>query len=110
MTSIAGVDLGLTGSTPGCACCTTPTLQVGGSASTSPSSTTVLVAGMSCAHCVAAVTEQVSGVDGVTSVAVELDASGVSTVTVHSARPIDPAAVRTAVEIAGYTVTAPATS
>ena len=63
---------------------------------------TYTVSGMSCAHCVAAVREQVGKVDGVASVDVEL-ATGA--VTVESDRPIDPAAVSVAVEEAGYEVT-----
>ena len=65
---------------------------------------TYTVTGMTCAHCVASVREEVAEVDGVTGVDVEL-ASG--TVTVESARPIDPAAVTAAVEEAGYEVVVP---
>jgi copper chaperone len=66
--------------------------------------TTYTVSGMTCAHCVAAVREDVARVDGVTGVDVDL-ASG--RLTVGSAQPVDPAAVRAAVEEAGYEVTAP---
>lgn len=59
------------------------------------------VVGMTCGHCVAAVTEEVTAVPGVHSVDVDL-ASGALTVT--SAEPVDPAAVEAAVEEAGYTV------
>jgi copper ion binding protein len=65
---------------------------------------TYIVTGMTCAHCVASVREEVAEVDGVTGVDVEL-ASG--TVTVECARPIDPAAVTAAVEEAGYEVVVP---
>jgi copper chaperone len=65
---------------------------------------TYTVTGMSCDHCVAAVREEVAKVDGVTGVDAEL-ASG--TLTVESARPVDPADVATAVEEAGYEVTGP---
>lgn len=58
---------------------------------------------MSCGHCVASVRDEVSKVDGVTAVDVEL-ATG--TVTVTSERPVDPAAVAAAVDEAGYEVTA----
>jgi copper chaperone CopZ len=57
---------------------------------------------MTCGHCVASVTEEVSKVEGVTAVDVDL-ASG--DVTVSSATPVDPDALRAAVEEAGYEVT-----
>ena len=63
---------------------------------------TVRVSGMTCGHCVASVTEEVSKVEGVTAVDVDL-ASG--DVTVSSAAPVDPDALKTAVEEAGYEVT-----
>ena len=65
-------------------------------------STTYLVSGMTCAHCVMSVTEELSAVPGVESVAVDLDAGGTSKVTVASAGPLEGAAVRAAVEEAGY--------
>lgn len=69
------------------------------SASRVPTVATYAVAGMSCEHCVAAVTAELSELPGVDSVAVDL-ASG--DVTVTSTAPLDPAAVRTAVDEAGY--------
>ena len=60
------------------------------------------VTGMTCAHCVASVTEEVGELPGVASVAVDLVVGGSSTVTVESDRPLDPAAVRAAVDEAGY--------
>lgn len=62
---------------------------------------TFTVTGMTCGHCAAAVTEEVEKVDGVTGVAVDV-ASG--QVTVTSTAPVDPVAVRAAVEEAGYQV------
>ena len=67
-------------------------------------STTVwTVQGMTCGHCVAAVTEEVSAIPGVTGVAVDLE-SGLVTVTADT----DPApeAVAAAVDEAGYTLVA----
>jgi len=64
--------------------------------------TTFPVTGMTCAHCVASVTEEVGELPGVASVAVDLVVGGSSTVTVESDRPLDPAAVRAAVDEAGY--------
>jgi len=66
------------------------------------STSTYTVAGMTCGHCVSSVTEEVSAVPGVTGVDVDL-ATGAVTVT--SDAPLDDAAVRAAVEEAGYEVT-----
>ena len=63
---------------------------------------TYAVAGMTCGHCVSAVTEEVSQVPGVTAVDVDLESGGV---TVTSEAPVDESAVRAAVEEAGYEVT-----
>ena len=57
------------------------------------------VTGMTCGHCVASVTEEVSEIDGVEDVAVDL-ATGAVTVT--STTPLEDDAVRAAVEEAGY--------
>jgi copper chaperone len=70
--------------------------------------TTYLVSGMTCGHCVSAVTEEISKLDGVTGVEVELVAGGTSRVSVAStATPSDAAipsdaAVAAAVDEAGY--------
>ena len=63
------------------------------------STSTYTVTGMTCGHCVSAVTEEVSQVPGVTAVDVDL-ASGRLTVT--SDAPVDDDAVRAAVDEAGY--------
>ena len=65
-----------------------------------------LVEGMTCAHCVASVTEEVSAVAGVSSVDVELNAGGASVVRVVSDGVVSEDAVRDAVEEAGYTLAA----
>ena len=57
------------------------------------------VNGMSCEHCVAAITGEVSGVPGVRDVAVDLAAE---TVTVTGDQ-LDDAAIRDAIDEAGYT-------
>ncbi len=62
---------------------------------------TYTVTGMTCGHCVAAVQEELSRIEGVRDVEVEL-ASG--RVTVRSDAALDGAAVRAAVEEAGYEV------
>lgn len=66
--------------------------------------TTVKVSGMTCGHCVSAVTEELKGLDGVTDVAVDLVAGGTSTVAVTSESALDDAAVKAAVDEAGYAV------
>ena len=63
--------------------------------------TTYTVAGMTCAHCVASVTEEVSAIPGVDHVQVAL-ASGAVAVT--STQPVSAEAVRAAVEDAGYQI------
>jgi copper ion binding protein len=60
---------------------------------------TYTVTGMTCEHCVASVTEEITEIDGVTDVTVDLPTGGV---TVTADRPLDQAQVRTAVEEAGY--------
>jgi copper ion binding protein len=60
---------------------------------------TYTVTGMTCGHCVASVTEEVQEIPGVQEVSVTLESGAV---TVTSAAPIDDAAVRAAVEEAGY--------
>jgi len=57
------------------------------------------VVGMTCSHCVDAVTEEVSALSGVRGVDVDL-ATGA--VTVSSDTPLEPAAVAAAVDEAGY--------
>jgi copper chaperone CopZ len=60
------------------------------------------VNGMTCAHCVSAVTEEVCALPGVESVHVDLVAGGTSTVTVTSSAPLEESAVAAAVDEAGY--------
>ena len=66
--------------------------------------TTITVTGMTCGHCVHAVTEELSALTGVTDVAVDLHAGADSPVTITSTTSLDPAAVQAAVEEAGYAV------
>jgi copper chaperone len=63
--------------------------------------TSYKVTGMSCEHCVNAVTSELSGIDGVCAVTVDLVPSGVSVVTVTSARPLADDAVSAALDEAG---------
>ncbi|MET8148344.1 heavy-metal-associated domain-containing protein [Actinoplanes sp. NPDC049668] len=61
--------------------------------------TTYTVTGMTCTHCVQAVTSEIAELPGVTSVQVDL---GSGSVTVTSEAPLTDDAVRTAVDEAGY--------
>ena len=62
---------------------------------------TYSVTGMTCGHCVHAVTAELKAIDGVSDVAVDLNADGASTVTVTSAAPLTDTAVTTALDEAG---------
>ncbi|HEX8518195.1 MAG TPA: heavy-metal-associated domain-containing protein [Pseudonocardia sp.] len=64
---------------------------------------TYTVTGMSCAHCARSVIEEITAIDGVTDVTVDLDTGAVA---VASARPLEEAQVRAAVEEAGYELAA----
>ncbi|WP_300010448.1 heavy-metal-associated domain-containing protein [Pseudonocardia sp.] len=64
---------------------------------------TYTVAGMTCEHCVASVTEEISEIHGVTAVVVDLPTGAV---TVRSETSLDDARVRAAVEEAGYRIAA----
>jgi copper ion binding protein len=64
------------------------------------STRTYAVDGMSCDHCVNAITTEVTRITGVTDVAVDLDAKTVSV----TGEPVDDDAVRAAIDEAGYTV------
>jgi copper chaperone len=57
---------------------------------------------MSCGHCVTAVTDELTKLDGVTRVDVDLDSGHV---TIDSVQPLDDDVVAAAVDEAGYTVT-----
>ncbi len=61
--------------------------------------TTVKIKGMSCEHCVRAVVQALSGIDGVTGVTVDL-LSGQATF--EETKPVDMNVVRERIEKAGY--------
>lgn len=73
---------------------------------TSPTTTRVSVSGMTCGHCISAVSEELEALEGVQDVTVDLNAGGVSTVTITSAKEISPAEIGEAVAEAGYLVVA----
>jgi copper chaperone len=64
-------------------------------------SSTYQVTGLTCGHCVKAVSDELGALDGVSEVAVELNPAGVSTVTVTSARLLPPEQVDAALDEAG---------
>ncbi len=64
---------------------------------------TYTVTGMTCEHCVRSVTEEISEIDGVTEVDVDLPTGKV---TVRASKDLDVADVRGAVQEAGYELTA----
>jgi copper chaperone len=66
----------------------------------STESLTYTVPGMTCEHCRASISEEVSAVSGVESVDVDLDTKLVSV----RGRDVDSAAVRAAIDEAGYDI------
>jgi copper chaperone CopZ len=63
---------------------------------------TYTVTGMTCGHCVSAVTEELRALPGVQAVEIDLVSGGASGVTITSAEPLNETAVRDAVVEAGY--------
>jgi copper chaperone CopZ len=68
---------------------------------TTTAATTFAVSGMTCGHCVAAVSAELSALPGVTEVSADLVPDGTSTVTVTSDTPISRDQVGAALEEAG---------
>jgi copper chaperone len=69
--------------------------------------TTYPVTGMTCEHCVNAVTSELGALDGVSAVDVDLVPDGVSVVTVTSTGPLpEPAVAEALDEAGGYLVKA----
>ncbi len=65
------------------------------------------VIGMTCEHCVAAVSSEVGALSGVTDVTIRLVAGGTSPVTVTSDQPLSDDDVAAAVDEAGYALAGP---
>jgi copper chaperone len=63
--------------------------------------TTYAVTGLTCEHCVTAVSEELTRLDGVSAVSVELVPGGQSAVTVASHAPLPAGAVAAALDEAG---------
>lgn len=68
---------------------------------------TVDVSGMTCGHCVRSVTEELTAIDGVTDVAVDLVNGGTSTVTITATEPISDEDIAAAIDEAGYAIAPP---
>lgn len=62
---------------------------------------TYSVTGLTCGHCVHAVTSEIEELDGVSDVSVDLVAGGASQVTVTSGQPLDEAQIAAALDEAG---------
>jgi copper chaperone len=98
-------DLGLTATNESaCSCCATAATPPSTEASAGAVTLDVLVEGMTCSHCVMSVTEELSEIEGVADVSVELNPGGASKVSIASSNLIDPQQIRDAVEGAGYTL------
>ncbi|WP_250286693.1 heavy-metal-associated domain-containing protein [Streptomyces atroolivaceus] len=81
-------------------CCSSTGSCDDGAADVQAGVTTVYeVKGMTCGHCEGAVSEEISGIEGVSSVKAE---AATGRVTVASAAPLAEDAVRAAVDEAGY--------
>ena len=65
---------------------------------------TITVSGMTCEHCERAVKEELSALEGVRSVDVDLVAGGDSSVRIESDAELSDTAIAAAVEEAGYEV------
>lgn len=65
------------------------------------STRTYELTGLTCGHCVKAVTEEVGALDGVTDVQVELVAGGTSTMTIEAQPAPGPEALSAALDEAG---------
>ncbi len=103
-TDAAGNDLGLTDANHACTCGTDSHTAVAAGGSDDAIREHYLVEGMTCSHCVASVTEEVSALDGVESVSVDLNAGGASRVMVVSSKAVDRETIRAAVSEAGYSL------
>lgn len=68
--------------------------------------TVINVSGMTCGHCVSSVTEELNELKGVENVSVELNAGGISEVTITSTLTLEPSEISEAVAEAGYVVVA----
>lgn len=111
MSNTAPTELGLTDLNASCSCCGHGNDRADEAGHIAPIRasavrTDYMVEGMTCSHCVSSVTEELSALEGVEGVTVDLHPGGPSRVTLASAAPISEAIIRTAVEEAGYALSA----
>ena len=66
------------------------------------STVVVDVEGMTCQHCVKAVTSEIEGIEGVTGVSIALEPEGISQVTVEAESNVSADALKDAIAEAGY--------
>ena len=93
---------------PGCACCSTTDhaqAAIGAGAEASSVLATYGVAGMTCGHCVGAVSSELRALDGVENVEIDVVAGGTSRVIVSASRQLKDAQVSAAITEAGYDLT-----
>lgn len=64
----------------------------------------IYVSGMTCGHCVQAVTEEVQKINGVTSVDVVLNTDGASQVTISADVDLSDSDIAAAIDEAGYEI------
>ena len=60
------------------------------------------IVGMTCQHCVSAVTDELSALHGVRTVGIDLVPNGISVATVTGSTTVDTATVEAAIAEAGY--------
>lgn len=101
------IDLGLTASAPaggGCGDGCGGGGAAASSASITPATSELRVEGMTCGHCVRAVTEELNALDGVEVVDIDLREGGTSLVRIASTGSVTDDALATAIDEAGYTL------
>jgi len=103
-TENVGNELGLTDKNHACSCGTGGHSAEAASVSEDAIREHYMVEGMTCSHCVSSVTEEVTALDGVESVSVDLNVGGASRIMVVSSKPVAVEAIRTAVTEAGYSL------
>jgi len=87
----------------GCGSAASGTPAVTADTTTSETST-LSVEGMTCAHCVRAVTEELNALEGVAVVDVDLRVGDASLVRFTTSRPVDGGEIAAAIDEAGYTL------
>lgn len=104
MCGTSSSDLTLTDkSSGGCACCAPQnTAAELAPAAADDVTASFAVTGLTCGSCASRVSSAISALNEVKDVKIDLVSGGTSTVTVLSSQPVPPAAVRSAVEQAGY--------